>query len=1220
MSYPLKHILSQHTAKVQKVLLCFTLLANFNRIAFAQIHPDVSCTINGTTTVTEGQTVTYTLSGCSASSWTATCGSIQSSSSTSCTVYFNQNGCSSSVITAKNGTGTTLATTTVTVNQPPTLTGGTINAPVTQTINYNYTPAGLTATAAGGGYCPGGYTYQWYSSPNNSTFNQIAGATGQNYSPGPLTATTYYKRSVTCGSQFVYTTNTATVTVYPQIVPGTIAPSSQTTNFMYNATPLNLTGVSGGNSVYTYQWQITDVDDIHWSNIAGATSTSYSPGPFDDTAPDSFRVMVISNADTAYSSIATIVSLPQIQGTVTPALSLPYYNSAPGKLTLGSVSGGNNSYTYQWQSSPDSVTWTNISGQTGTTYNPGNDTALIYYHVVITSNGDPVASTAATVKPDLIAGAITPDALTIASGTSPGQLDADPASGGAHQGSYLYQWEVSSNGVNFTPISGATSLDYSPGTLSSNFWYRRRVTCTPDTAVTNVCQITISSGSSDLTFVRTRTILKAGVMDTVTADGLTSPYDVAQTTTYYDGTGRAIQTVAKQASPLQNDMVSSVVYDNFGRQAEQYMPYTATTNDGNYKSTAIEDGINFNTAQFPGEQYYYAQTNYEASPLNRVVQSYASGSSWVGNNVGQSQQYLFNTVADSVQLWNISSVQLSLPVNGGVYQSGQLFKTVLTNEAGHLVVEYKDKLGKVILRKVQQGTSPSSGHFGWACSYYVYDTLQNLRVIIQPRAVTIINGTWTINQTIANELCFRYEYDGRRRLAIKKVPGAGQTWMVYDARDRVAMTQDSLLRSLHKWTFLKYDLENRPDSLGLITDASNYNNLAYHDSLAYYSTSYPNVTGYTNEILGQTFYDDYSWVSTYGAPVSSTMATNYTSNSNYFVTGYNTSPTYSVAQTASPIARGMATGTLKKVIGTTSQYLYSVNFYDDRGRAIQSQSTNFTGAVDTATVQYDFSGAVLRTLLDHRKSGNTIQNHTVSTKMDYDQSFRLRHIWKNIDNAGSDQLIDSLQYNELGQLTGKYLGASVDSLIYTYNVRGWLNSINKNYIAGTANHYFGMELGYDKTTSAAPGNTYLNPQVDGHIEGIVWKGAGSGINRKYDFSYYASGWLQSAAFLQNTTGSGWDKNMVDYSATVSGYDANGNITSMTQRGFTVGGSAAVDSLTYSYLGSDSSNKLMGVVDAANNPTSLLGDFHYNPATKQGTDYNYDGNGNLTHDNNKNIVP
>jgi hypothetical protein len=46
-------------------------------------------------------------------------------------------------------------------------------------------------------------------------------------------------------------------------------------------------------------------------------------------------------------------------------------------------------------------------------------------------------------------------------------------------------------------------------------------------------------------------------------------------------------------------------------------------------------------------------------------------------------------------------------------------------------------------------------------------------------------------------------------------------------------------------------------------------------------------------------------------------------------------------------------------------------------------------------------------------------------------------------------------------------------------------------------------------------------------------------------------------------------------------------------------------------------KLSQVNDASNDPNSKLGDFHYT-GTKQSTDYNYDGNGNLIFDNNKAI--
>jgi RHS repeat-associated protein len=296
--------------------------------------------------------------------------------------------------------------------------------------------------------------------------------------------------------------------------------------------------------------------------------------------------------------------------------------------------------------------------------------------------------------------------------------------------------------------------------------------------------------------------------------------------------------------------------------------------------------------------------------------------------------------------------------------------------------------------------------------------------------------------------------------------------------------------------------------------------------------------------------------------------------------------------------------------------LYSASFYDDRNRLIQEQSLNFTGAIDTTTTQYDFSGKPIRYYLNHQKNGNTAQHHNVLTKMDYDAGFRLRHIYKNIDASASDQIIDSSQYDELGQLRAKYLGNKIDSLVYDYTIRGWLSGINRNYVGGTTNHYFGFELGYDKPTSVTSITTYAKQAYNGNIAGTIWKSAGDGVGRKYDFSYDNLNRLAAADFNQSS-GSTFDKSAgVDFSVSNLAYDANGNILSMNQNGFKVGGSGAIDQLSYTYQ--TSSNKLSQVTDAANDQNSKLGDFHYNPTTKGSTDYNYDGNGNLKIDNNKSI--
>ncbi len=1073
------------------------------------------------------------------------------------------------------------------------------------------------------------YTYTYGGNWTGST-NMVWTITGSGTFSGSSSGTPLPQVHVTwtgSGTLKIVTTNpTASVTINVGLSPalngGTLYNMSQTIN--PNAIPdtiRNLTAATGGSCspTYSYQWQ-SSPDNVTYTNISGAIAL-YLPFSTGLASTTYYRRMVkeTSSNTTAYSGVATISVLPPlIGGSINPLTQSINNNTIPGLMTLSGVSGGINSYGYFWQSSTDGLNWSNISpNANATTYQPPALTATTYYRVAVTSNSYTVNSSTAIVmiNPQLMGGLISPPSTVVNSGTSPGEFTGTTATGGTCSGSYSYQWQSSTDGTNFTPISGAVAQNYTPGNLTSGIWYRRQVTCSGLTANSNICQVTINTGVPDMNFIIARSILKAGVTDSATAASLTSPYDVSQTTQFFDGLGRIVQTVAMKQTPLQNDIVSVNAYDNYGREVEKYLPYPATTSDGNFKVTAFSDQYNFNAVQYSGELYYYSETNFESSPLNRTLASYAPGNNWLGSSRGVSENYLLNQASDSVRVWNIAYPIGSIPTTTSMYPANTLYKTITTDEAGHQTVEYKDETGHVILKKVQLSASPGTAHVGWLCTYYVYDELNYLRFVIQPQGVVVINSNWNITTAIANELCFRYEYDAHGHMIVKKIPGAGETWMVYDIRDRLVMSQDSLLRSQHEWLYTRYDAENRPDSTGLITDPTYYNQLAYQEATAFATNNYPVVSSYTTrELLTQTFYDDYSWVTTYGAPVASTMATNYTGNSNYFITTYNTSPVYAVNPIPLYITRGMTTGNKFEVIGSSgTQYLYAANFYDDRGRGIQSQGSNYTGAVDTTTSQFDFTGKTIRNLVGHKKNGNTVQAHKVLTKMDYDQGFRLKHVWKNIDNATSDQLIDSIQYDELGELRAKYLGNNVDSLVYDYNIRGWLLGINRNYVGGTTTHYFGMELGYDKLTSIIGTTSYVASQYNGNITGTVWKSAGDGVGRKYDFTYDNVNRLTAANFLQNTTGSAWDNGYINFTTSNLSYDANGNILFMNQMGFKVGGSLLIDQLGYTYQ--TNSNKLSQVTDGTNDASSKLGDFHY-PGTKGSYDYTYDGNGNLITDNNK----
>ncbi len=733
--------------------------------------------------------------------------------------------------------------------------------------------------------------------------------------------------------------------------------------------------------------------------------------------------------------------------------------------------------------------------------------------------------------------------------------------------------------------------------------------------------------------------------------------DVIQTTQYIDGLGRTVQSVSKKTSPLQKDAVDMSVYDNLGREVRKYLPFVSNvtqagdiTDDGNYKPTAVQQQLVFNQNQYPGENnFYYSQVNFENSPQSRVLNSYSQGNSWVGSSKGTKAQSLANTLSDNIQIWNISLTQGNLPISAGAYLPGQLYKTISFDENNLQVIVYKDKDGHVILKKSQLTAVPDPGtgsqHAGWLCTYYVYDDYGNMRFIITPKVVSLIDGTWSISQNIADELCYRYEYDLLSRVIIEKGPGTpsgslGEVWSVFDLRGRIVMTQNGNQRVQQKWQYFQYDNLDRPVATGLISDPVNYANLTFHQNNAAtvsINPSYPNLSLYATEQFSQTYYDSYSWVG--GTGLSSSLDQTNTSNNAYFYTPTNSSYPYPQPIVQTKMMRGLPTGTKTEVLGSNgSLYLYTVSFYDDNGRRIQTQGTNITGGVDKITTQFSWSGATLRILEEQNKNSGITQTHKILTKRNYSNQNRLQSVTKTISSIinsspvitinGIEKTISTYTYNELGQLKNKTLGihptlsTPLETLTYDYNVRGWLTGINKNFTQNGNNaNYFGEELGYDKTSTANGTTTYTNPAINGNIGGLIWKTKGDGVPRKYDFTYTNANQLSSANFQQNTpaVGSVWDKTYVDYSVNNISYDLNGNIKTLNQNGFVLGGAPNIDNLSYNYTNSDNSNKLLNVIDNANNPSSKLGDFHYTGAkTILTTDYGYDANGNQVLDNNKNI--
>lgn len=170
----------------------------------------------------------------------------------------------------------------------------------------------------------------------------------------------------------------------------------------------------------------------------------------------------------------------------------------------------------------------------------------------------------------------------------------------------------------------------------------------------------------------------------------------------------------------------------------------------------------------------------------------------------------------------------------------------------------------------------------------------------------------------------------------------------------------------------------------------------------------------------------------------------------------------------------------------------------------------------------------------------------------------------------------------------------------------------------SAGKYFGFELGYDKAPTVGSSSWTGATQYNGNMTGMIWKSVHDGQIRKYDYTYDNVNRLMTANFTQYT-GTSFNQNAgINYTVNGLGYDANGNITQMTQYGLataTATTSVAIDQLTYTYI--TGTNKLQSVSDAANENTPApgvsgnLGDYHYAAGASSGAVYTYDINGNLT---------
>ena len=751
---------------------------------------------------------------------------------------------------------------------------------------------------------------------------------------------------------------------------------------------------------------------------------------------------------------------------------------------------------------------------------------------------------------------------------------------------------------------------------------------------------------------------------------------------FFDGLGRPLQTVARQASPGRGDIVTAVIYDALGRETLKYLPYVSATGDGNFKTEPFREQEAFMQQQYgtAAEKFFYTRSEYEPSALRRLRKTLPPGNSWAGSNRGTETIYAVNTLADDIKQWTVLS-----GTNGfgnyavtGLYSAGELFKNIQVDEEGRQTIEFKDRQDKLVLKKVQYSSAPDngqgSGYAGWLCTYYIYDDHGNLRCVIQPKGVEAIASSWILSDEILNEQSFRYEYDGRQRMILKKSPGGSATVMLYDRRDRLVYTQDGNMKIKNWWNTTLYDETNRPIATGIMVFTGTSSQLQqlldgagyvfsgqpveaqgssartdldiqerengrprYTASVSInFNTGFESEAGadFVAEISTQS--DPPTWLRSGGNPIPAgavftaltiTGYDSYDGTNKQFDAANNSNAgdggnlnAEDLPAIASGRVRAIATQHKVWVIEDANelrqgQWLESINFFDDKGRAIQLQSDLYPEGLEKTTTRYTFLNKVACNYTVHAYKANRIR---IKSSTLYDHAGRLLSITKELnDDPSTARVITKSRFDEQGRLHSNELGRNpsdpskpLETLTYDYNIRGWLSGINRDYVNKSgSNNYFGQTYSYDQGFSAKLFN--------GNIAGQVWRTSGDGEQRAYGFSYDAVNRITGADFTQNN--GGWNISAgIDFSVADLSYDANGNLQHMSQKGLKFNSSSFVDQLSYSYAGL--SNRLLQVTDGSNDNGSLLGDFKYDPSTKApAVDYAYDVNGNMVNDANKKMA-
>uniref|UniRef100_UPI0037C0B3B5 beta strand repeat-containing protein n=1 Tax=Flavobacterium sp. TaxID=239 RepID=UPI0037C0B3B5 len=298
-----------------------------------------------------------------------------------------------SIIASANGCQSVVSNITITVSPKPTVTG----SPSTQTLCGSNTITPIVLSSASG---ISGTTYSW-TRDNAVTVTGISGSgTGTSIS-GVLNNNTSSNQTVTftltASANGCASDNTTTEVI---VLPRPLLAATPSTQTICNNTAISPINLSSANNLPGTSFSWTRNNTTNLTGISSSGSGNSITGVLVNTTAVSqtttFTITVTAGNGCSNTTTVTVTVYAPLTAPVISASQTVCEFSTPAALTLSTTpTGGSGVYTYQWQSSPDNVNFTNIAGATNSTYQPpflNNGANDVFYKLIVNNTCGSVTS------------------------------------------------------------------------------------------------------------------------------------------------------------------------------------------------------------------------------------------------------------------------------------------------------------------------------------------------------------------------------------------------------------------------------------------------------------------------------------------------------------------------------------------------------------------------------------------------------------------------------------------------------------------------------------------------------------------------------------------------------------------------------------------------------------------------------------------------------------